>query len=155
MLVFPLRYFFPSFARPSFTTFHDFIRETRERDRNRKITFTKIAPTCTYNKNNISIRCYTQVNWNEVNYLPGISDHDFRSTSRTYVESFASLQIDKWRDMGDDRSRFTSHPVIVKFSLPRSSSGVRIVVGFFCKPWKEGIIKWEKYERAFWWTALR
>jgi hypothetical protein len=47
-------------------------------------------------------------------YLPGISDHAFRSTSLTYVaESFASLQIDKWRDMGDDRSKFTNQPVIV------------------------------------------
>lgn len=43
--------------------------------------------------------------------LPGISAHDFRSTSRTYVESFASVQIDKWRDIGD--VRFLSHPVMV------------------------------------------
>lgn len=63
-------------------------------------------------------------------FLPGNSAHDFRSISRTYVESFASLQIDKWRDIGDDRSKFTQ-PVIVKFSLPLSSSGVRIVLGFF------------------------
>lgn len=45
-------------------------------------------------------------------HLPGNSAHDFRSISRTYVESFASLQIDKWRDIGDDRSKFTQ-PVIV------------------------------------------
>lgn len=46
--------------------------------------------------------------------LPGISDHALRSTSRPYVaESFASLQIDKWRDIGDDRSKFTNQPVIV------------------------------------------
>jgi hypothetical protein len=64
-------------------------------------------------------------------YLPGNSAHDFKSTSLTYVESFASLQIDnKCLEMGDELFRLTQ-PLIVKFSLPLSSSGVRTVVGFF------------------------
>lgn len=71
---------------------------------------------------------------NKIFKIPGNSAHALKSTSLAYVESDASAQRDAiWRDIEDDRSSVTQD-VIVKFSFPRSSSGIRIVLGFFC--WK-------------------
>lgn len=63
--------------------------------------------------------------------LPGFDANIFMSKSLMYVESMASEQTGTMcRLIGDALGKFT-HAVIVKFSRPRSSSGCRIVFGFF------------------------
>lgn len=63
--------------------------------------------------------------------VPGFDANIFISKSLMYVESMASEQMGTMcRLIGDAFGKFT-HAVIVKFSRPRSSSGCRIVFGFF------------------------
>lgn len=82
---------------------------------------------------------------------PGFDANIFISKSLIYVESIASEQIGTMcRLMGDDRGKFT-HAVIVKFSRPRSSSGCRIVFGFFY--WKKNYNKSKNYIMIFFWAA--
>lgn len=63
-----------------------------------------------------------------------------------YVESMASEQTGTMcRLIGDALGKLT-HAVIVKFSRPRSSSGCRIVFGFFYRNqrniWQEMMFVW-------------
>lgn len=74
--------------------------------------------------------------------LPGFDAIAFRSKSLMYVESIASEQMGTMcRLIGADRGKCT-HAVIVKFSRPRSSSGCRIVFGFFYWKKKQQFDKW-------------
>lgn len=77
---------------------------------------------------------------------PGFDANIFISKSLIYVESTASEQTGTMcRLIGDARGRFT-HDVMVKFSRPRSSSGCRIVFGFFYKKWKKKFQQFRKDE---------
>lgn len=65
-------------------------------------------------------------------HLPGISAHSLKSDSSTYVDSAASWHMPGMCLEITLALSTASHPDMVEFSFPRSSSGVRIVLGFFC-----------------------